>query len=142
MEKVDYAGVQPCGHVHPPKDRNENLRQYQPCSDLLISKSRLPRLLVELNSTERKGWLARLIRMLLQAAAIVRFANTFLKAYKEKDFVLAVILIYADGSATRYALFQQKNSRVVCCCLFMNKLTGQAIVDLLQQNAFVLQQRS
>ncbi|KAI0245963.1 kinase-like domain-containing protein [Lactifluus subvellereus] len=78
----------------------EELRLYRPCSDLLILKSTLPRLLVEVNSSETKEWPPDLIRMLLKGAAIVRFANTFLDAFKEKDFVLVAIFIRDDGKAT------------------------------------------
>jgi len=51
--------------------------------------------------------------MLLTGAAIVRFANTFLDAFKAKDFVLITIFIWDDGKATRYALFQEQNDRTV-----------------------------
>jgi len=48
---------------------------------------------------------AGLIRMLLEGAAIVRFASPFLDALNEKkDFVFITIFIEEDGTAT---LFQQ-----------------------------------
>ncbi|KAI0245824.1 hypothetical protein BJV78DRAFT_1259964 [Lactifluus subvellereus] len=92
----------------------EELRLYKPCSDVLVLKSTLPRLLVEVNSSQKKEWAPDLIRMLLQGAAVVRFANTFLDAFKEKkDFVLIAIFIRDDGKAIRYTLFQRQNARAV-----------------------------
>jgi hypothetical protein len=45
--------------------------------------------------------------MLLQGAAIVRFANAFLDEFKEKkDFVLIAIFIKDNGMAIRHTLFQ------------------------------------
>ena len=61
---------------------DEQLRLYQPRSDFLISKSTLPRLPVEVKSNEPTEWPPDLIRMLLQGAAIVRFANTFFDAFR------------------------------------------------------------
>jgi len=56
--------------------------------------------------------------MLLQGAAIVRFANTFLDRFKvKKDFVLIAIFIRDADTATRYTLFQTdsfQDSRAVC----------------------------
>jgi len=52
--------------------------------------------------------------MLLQGAAVVRFANTFLNTFNAKNFVLFAIFVYDDGNATRYTLFQQRNHRTVC----------------------------
>jgi len=52
--------------------------------------------------------------MLLQGAAIVRFANTFLNTFKAKNFVLVAIFVHDDGKATRYFLFQRQNDRTVC----------------------------
>ncbi len=108
---------------------------YKPRSNLLITKSSLPRLLVEIevdSTATRENWPPELVRMLLQGAAIVRFANTFLTAF-QKDFVLAAIFVWEDGRAPRYALFQEQNYRVVCYTLYMSKLTGQATVDSLQR---------
>ena len=60
--------------------RNNNrdegaLRQYQPRSDLMVLKSDLPRLLVQVNSKPKKEWPEDLIRMLLTGAAVVRFCE-------------------------------------------------------------------
>ena len=53
--------------------------------------------------------------MLVQGAAIVRFANIFLNTFKaKKSFVLVAIYVYDDGRATRNSLFQQQNDRTVC----------------------------
>ncbi|KAH9980691.1 hypothetical protein BJV74DRAFT_797980 [Russula compacta] len=50
------------------------------------------------------------VRMLLMGAAIVRFANTFLDAFKvAKDFVFFAIYVRDDGKVTRCALFQEPN---------------------------------
>jgi hypothetical protein len=95
-------GIQP---VH------EELRQYRPRSDLLVLKSSLPRLLMEVNSKPKKEWPEDLIRILLQGAAIVRFANKFLDKFMEnEDFVLCAIYIWDHGKATRYSLFQKSNN--------------------------------
>jgi hypothetical protein len=99
---------------------NDQLRKYRPCSDFLILKSTLPRLLVEVNSTtETTGWPKDLIRMLLQGAAIVRFANTFLDTFKgRKDFVLVAIYIWNNGKATCHILFRGRMSeRYVVFCI-------------------------
>jgi len=106
---------------------------YKPRSNLLITKSSLPRLLVEVQvdlTAMRENRPQELVRMLFQGAARVRFANTFLTAF-QKDFALAAIFVWEDGRASRYALFQEQNYRVVCYTLYMNKLTGQATVDSL-----------
>ena len=53
-------------------------------------------------------------RLMLQGASIVRFANTFLDAYKEKNnFVFVAIFISAGGLADRYFMFQQMGSEMV-----------------------------
>lgn len=50
-------------------------------------------------------------RLMLQATGIVRFANTFLDAYKEnKNFVFVAIFIDDTGLASRYFLYQGKSS--------------------------------
>jgi hypothetical protein len=70
----------------------EQLRQYQPRSDLLVLKPNLPRLLVEVNSKPQKEWPEDLVRMLLLGGAIVRFANKFVDRFMEKkNFVLFAI---------------------------------------------------
>ena len=99
-----------------------------------MTKSSLPRLLVEVQvdlTAMRENWPQELVRMLFQGAAMVRFANTFLTAFQKKDFALAAIFVWEDGRASRYALFQEQNYRVVCYTLYMNKLTGEATVDSL-----------
>ena len=74
-----------------------------------------------------------LIRMLLEGAAIVRFANTFLNAFRQaKNFVLCAIFIWNNGAATRYTLFQRQNGHEVCCVLYISKLAGSDVVGLLQ----------
>ncbi|KAL0945080.1 hypothetical protein HGRIS_001024 [Hohenbuehelia grisea] len=96
-------------------DASKELRSYRPKSDFLLSKSQLPRLMIEVNSTSSNDlWPADLIRMLLSGAAIVRFANGFLDAFKqERDFVLITIYIRENGAVDWYTLFQIRNeSRV------------------------------
>jgi hypothetical protein len=71
--------------------------------------------------------------MLLQGAAIVRFANTFLNAFcQEMNFVLCAFFIWDNGTATRYILFQLKRDQTVCCALYNIKLESSSIVGLLQ----------
>jgi len=54
-------------------------------------------------------------RLMLQGASIVRFANTFLDAYKkEKDFIFVAIYISNTGMMDRYVLYQNKGSKKVC----------------------------
>jgi hypothetical protein len=97
------------------QDPREQLRKYHPRPDFLISKFKLPRLLVEINSTNVKLWPTDLIRLLLQGAAIVRFANAFLEAFCEaKNFVLCAVFIWDDGEATRHILFQKQDRHTVC----------------------------
>ncbi|KAI9512458.1 hypothetical protein F5148DRAFT_1373161 [Russula earlei] len=86
-------------------------RKYTPRSAFLLSKSRLPRLLVEVDSTprvyddpDRKP--VDLVRILLAGAAVVRFANKFLESFKGRDFVLVAVYITSKGEASRYTIFQ------------------------------------
>ncbi|KAI9437875.1 hypothetical protein F5148DRAFT_1021303 [Russula earlei] len=86
-------------------------RKYKPRSDFRLSKSRLPRLLVEVDSTSRvyddpNRKPVDLIRMLLAGAAVVRFANKFLESFKGRDFVLVAVYITSKGVASRYTIFQ------------------------------------
>jgi hypothetical protein len=61
--------------------------------------------------------------MLLQGAAIVRFANKFLDKFMEDEsFVLFAIYVWDHGEATRYSLFQQSNNSEVCWTLYITKL--------------------
>jgi hypothetical protein len=107
------------------QNENEQLRRFQPRSDLLVSKSTLPRLLVEVNSKPRKDRPEDLVRMLVTGAAIVRFANRFLDAFMvDKNFVLFAIYIWDDGRVTRYSLFQEPNNPEVCWALYITKLAG------------------
>ncbi|KAL0948189.1 hypothetical protein HGRIS_010799 [Hohenbuehelia grisea] len=92
-------------------DASKELRSYRPKSDFLLSKSQLPRLMIQVHSTSSNDpWPADLIRMLLSGAAIVRFANGFLDAFKqERDFVLITIYIRETGEVDWYTLFQIRN---------------------------------
>jgi len=95
--------------------RDDQHRSYEPRSDLLILKSGLPRLLVEVSSTETPDP----TRMLLQGAAIIRFA----KFLDVEEFVLVAFFIRPDGKVTRYMLFQG-NDEVVCSAPYKNKFVG------------------
>ncbi len=89
----------------------EQLRKLLPRSDLLVSKSTLPRLLVEVNSKPKDERPGDLIRMLLCGAAVVRMANKFSDKFMvAKDFVLFAIYIWDDGRATRYSMYQEPNN--------------------------------
>jgi hypothetical protein len=100
--------------------RDEELRKYRPRSNFFISNSTLPRLFVEVNSTEAYSCPPDLVRMLITGAFIVRFANKFVRAFQEqKNFVLCTIFVWDDGRATRHTLFQlkQENTQRVGCAL-------------------------
>jgi hypothetical protein len=102
-----------CGAIRP---INAQFRRLKPHADFEVSKSRFPRLLVELNSTTGKNWSPELIRMLLQGAALVRFANSFLDEFKaKKDFVIIAIFIRDFGTATRYTLCQRNDTQDPVC---------------------------
>ena len=80
---------------------------YTPRSDFLVTKNSLPRLLIEVNSMSPDKRLDDLLRMLVQGACIVRFANLFVDAYStNNDFILVAIFIRHNRQADRYLLFQ------------------------------------
>ena len=107
-----FSLITACADIRP---AHEQLRRYQPRSDLVVLKSNLPRLLVEVNSKPKKEWPEDLIGMLLQGAAVVRFANNFLDRLKEKkNFVLFAMYIWENAEVTRYSLFQKPNDPAVC----------------------------
>jgi hypothetical protein len=103
-------------------------RKYRPYSHFLISKASIPRLLIQVNSTETECCPEEEVRMLLQGAAVVRFANTFLEDYNQhQTFVLVAIYLKTDGTASHYTLFEPERSKSapklkcypVCCALNM-----------------------
>ena len=107
------------------KETKNQLRKYRPRSDLLVSKSTLPRLLIEVNSKPQTERPEDLIRMLLAGASVVRFANGFLDRFRaEKNFVLFAIYIWKAGKVSRYSLFQEPNNPKVCWTLHINELPG------------------
>ena len=107
------------------EDEKEQFRKYRPRSDLLISKSNFPRLLVEVNSKPETNRPEDLVRMLLTGAAIVRFANAFLDRFKaNKNFVLCAIYLWVNGQVTRFLLFQELNNPAVCWTSSITKLAG------------------
>jgi hypothetical protein len=94
---------------------SNRLRSYIPRSDFLISKSGVPRLLVEFefnsSSDSATDMQPDCIRMLLQSSAVVRFANMFLDAFKlKKNFVLVAIYINDRGGVFLYTLFQRSSN--------------------------------
>lgn len=87
---------------------------YRPRSDVLIFKAGfvLPQLLVEIYTKSSSDILHDRIGMLLQAASIIRLANTFLDQYKEeKSFFIVAIYIHCNGKAERFILFQKKEDK-------------------------------
>ena len=64
---------------------------------------------MEVSSQGRNGPTVNLIRLMLQGASIVRFANTKLDAYKEqKNIVFVAIYIDNSGKVDRYLLYQDE----------------------------------
>jgi hypothetical protein len=107
------------------RNEKEELRKFQPRSDLLVSKFTLPRLLVEVNSKPKTDWPEDLVRMLLTGAAVVRFANRHLNGFMaDKNFVLIAIYIWDNGEVYCYSLFQVPNNPEVCLTLYTIKLTS------------------
>jgi len=86
----------------------DELRKYCPRSDFLIANSNLPRLFVEVNSTSANAWPMYPIWMLVTGASIIRFANKFVSAFREKNFAVCAFFIWHYGLATRYTLFHQQ----------------------------------
>ena len=105
---------------------NNQLCQYWPHSDLLIMKSNLPQLLVEVNSKPKgnTSMPVDLIWLLLMGATIVHFANRFLDAFMKKDFILFAIYIWDNGQVSRYSLFQKPNNLEVCRTSYITKFSG------------------
>jgi len=96
-------------------DEKERFRKFKPRSDLLVSKSNLPRLLVEVNSKPRQNWPEDLVQMLLTGAAVVRLANRFLdrRFMAAKNFVLCAIYVWDAGEVSRYLLSEELYNPVV-----------------------------
>lgn len=105
-------------------DENDQFRLFTPHSGLLVSKSTLPRLLVEVGSESKKNWPEDLVRMVLTGATIVRFANGSLDRFmatEPENFVLCAIL---GQWSSRYSLYQELNNREVCRTSYITKLAG------------------
>ena len=80
-----------------------------------MTKCRLPRIVVEVNSNPPGGEAVDHHRLIIQGASVVRFANSFLDAYKaEKDFIFVAIFFTGTAEAVRYLLYQKKESVKVC----------------------------
>jgi hypothetical protein len=125
-----YRGKQPWP-IHlimkcePISDEKEQLGKFRPRSDLLVSKSSLPRLLVEVNSKPKKDRPEDLVRMLLTGAAIVRLANIFLDRFMVfKNFVFCAMYVWDSGEVSRYSLYQEFNNPDVCWTSYISKLAG------------------
>src|SRR6266404_3511180 len=102
---------------------DEQLRTFRPSSDFILLQSKLPRLLVEVNSKPKSDWPEDLVGMLLIGATVVRFANTFLDRF-EGEFVLFAIYIRDDGEVSRYSLFQEGNDKSVCYTWYISEPAG------------------
>jgi hypothetical protein len=101
------------------------LRTFKPRNALVILKSTLPRLLVDVQSTRDDDAPPELARMLLEGAAIVRFANMSLDTFKaKKDFILVAVFVWQDGRVFQYSLFQRQHDNSVRCSLYMSEQTG------------------
>ena len=121
------------------RNEKEELRKFQPRSDLLVSKFTLPRLLVEVNSKPKTDCPEDLVRMLLTGAAVVRFANRHLNGFMaDKNFVLIAIYIWDNGEVYCYSLFQVPNNPEVCLTLYTIKLTSWVILGSLQWNQLLI----
>jgi hypothetical protein len=100
--------------------KREEYRSYRPKSDFSAFRSSLPRLLIEVNSTSANQPQYDHIRMLLQAASVVRFANQHLEKYRtDKSYVLMAAYIDSDGEVHRYIMFQDKQKGHDVCCVFL-----------------------
>jgi hypothetical protein len=79
-------------------------------SDFFVLKNGLPRVAVVVEFPPPEGELAEgLCRLKLQGASVVRFANTYLDAYKdERNFVFTAIYIDDVGYVIRHLLYQTK----------------------------------
>jgi hypothetical protein len=100
----------------------EQLRTFKPRNALVILKSTLPRLLVDVQSTRTDKVPPELARMLLEGAAIVRFANISLDAFKaKKDFILVTAFVWNDGTVFQYSLFQQQYDNAVRRTLYISE---------------------
>ncbi|KAJ8507769.1 hypothetical protein ONZ45_g9882 [Pleurotus djamor] len=90
---------------------NGKVYSFRPKSDFSLMLSGLPVHFVETNSSParpRDSLPFDLIRLLLSGSFVVRFANGFLPMYsKDKDFVLPLFYIRADGKVDRHIMFQK-----------------------------------
>lgn len=85
---------------------HEELYSYHPKNDFLFASGGLFRLMAEVQSQGSKD---DKHRMLLQAACVVKFANTRLKKYqKTKSFLLVTVYINRTGVAERRIVYQDK----------------------------------
>ena len=101
------------------------LRTFKPRNALVILKSTLPRLLVDVQSTRADDAPPELARILLEGAAIVRFANISLDTFNaKKDFILVAVFIWQDGRVFQYSLFQRQHDNSVRCSLYTSEHTG------------------
>jgi hypothetical protein len=88
---------------------DEVYHTYNPRSDFLVLKLDLPRVAVEVNPYSPDRVPVDHHRVIFQGACVVRFANTFLDAYKKKkDFIFVAIFIDDTGAVIRYLLYQKE----------------------------------
>ena len=86
----------------------ENLYSYHPRSDFLFQYGGLTRLMVEVES---QGSPDDDIRLLIQAASVVRFANLHLDKYQtNRDFFLVSVYIHKSGQADRRIVYQDPDT--------------------------------
>ncbi|KAN0127875.1 hypothetical protein V8E53_014322 [Lactarius tabidus] len=87
---------------------------YRPRSDFLILNSTFPRVAVEVNSHSPGRPPADRYRMVIQGASVVRYANTYLDAYKdERNFIFMIIFIDGTGEVNRDLLYRTETSNTV-----------------------------
>ncbi|RXW11982.1 hypothetical protein EST38_g13872 [Candolleomyces aberdarensis] len=85
---------------------DQNLYSYRPKSDFTFAQGRLFRFIAEVQSQPSKE---DKIRMLLQAACIVKFANKFLEKYKEtRGFLLVTAYINKSGVVEQSIVYQDE----------------------------------
>lgn len=100
-------------YIFVPFSPEDRYRILNPTSDFLILHAASLPVLFAMVQPEHTcaEWPEDLIQMLLQAAAIVRLANKKLKAYMgKKDFVLPVLYIKINGTASRYSVYEADGS--------------------------------
>ncbi|KAH9029236.1 kinase-like domain-containing protein [Lactarius pseudohatsudake] len=87
---------------------------YRSKSDFLVLKFGLPRVGVAINAFPPDQPAVDHHCLVLQGASVVRFANTYLDAYRaERDFIFVAIFVGDIGVADRYLMYQTEGSQEV-----------------------------